>query len=93
MNLRDIFEPYKSPMGRHVPQPFHAGGLVGMVRLAGSDIHPARDGLVDNGLLLLLQQRNQLLFGADVPPDAPLGVVEEADDGGLFGEGREWHYL
>ena len=50
----------------------------------------ARNGLVDDGLLLLLQQRDQLLLGADVAPDAPVGVVEEADDGGLFGERGEW---
>ena len=48
------------------------------------DIDLASDGLVDEGLLLLLQQGDQLLLGADVAPDAPVGVVEEADDGGLF---------
>ena len=44
-------------------------------------------------LLLLLQQRNQLLLGADVAPDAPVGVIEEADDGGLFAERREGNLL
>ena len=58
--------------------------------MAGSDVDLARDGLMDGGLLLLLQQRNQLLLGADVALDAPVGVVEEADDGGLFGEGWNW---
>ena len=38
-------------------------------------------------LPLLLQQRDQLLLGADVALDAPVGVVEVADDGGLLGEG------
>ena len=76
-------------MRRHVAQPLDAGGLVGRVGLAGADVDLAGDGLVDDGLLLLLQQRTQLLLGADVAPDAPVGVVEEADDGGLFGEGRE----
>ncbi len=42
------------------------------------------DGLVDDGLLLLVQQRDQLLLGADGAPEAPVGVVEEADDGELF---------
>ena len=78
-------------MRRHVAQPLHAGGLVGRVGLAGAHVNLAGDGLVDEGLLLLLQQRNQLLLGADVALDAPVGVVEEADDGGLFGEGRDWH--
>ena len=71
----------------HLPQPLDTRGLVGRVGLAGTNVDLAGDGLVDDGLLLLLQQRNQLLLGADVAPDAPVGVVEEADDGGLFGEG------
>ena len=75
-------------MLRHLPQPFRAGVLVGRVGLAGADVDLTRDGLVDNGLLLFLQQCNQLLFGTDVAPDAPVGVVEIADDGGLLGEGR-----
>ncbi len=41
---------------------------------------------MDDGLLLLLQQLDQLLLGADVAPDPPVDVVEEADDGGLFVE-------
>ena len=48
------------------------------------DVNLARHGLVDESLLLLLQQRNQLLLAADVAPHAPIGVVEEADDAGLF---------
>ena len=63
------------PMRRHVPEPLHAGGLVGRVGPAGADVHLARHGLVDNGLLLLLQQRDQLLLGADVAPNAPFGRV------------------
>ena len=59
-------------------------------RLQGNrGIYPTSYGLVDDGMLLLLQQRNQLLFGADVAPDAPVGVVEETDDGGLFGKSWE----
>ena len=74
-------------MLRHVPEPLHAGGLVGRVGLAGAGVLLARHGLVDEGLLLLLQQRDQRLLGADIAPDAPMGVVEESDDGGLFREG------
>ena len=71
-------------MLRHVPQPLHAGGLE-----ADVGVEAAGDGAVDDGLLLLLQQLDQLLLGADVAPDAPVRVVEEAGDGGLLGEGRE----
>ena len=52
--------------------------------LAGSNVDLARDGLVDDGLLLLLQQLDQLFLGADVAPDAPVGVVEETDYSTLF---------
>ena len=47
-------------------------------------VEAAGDGAVDDGLLLLLQQLDQLLLGADVAPDPPVHVVEETDDGGLF---------
>ncbi len=66
-------------MVRHVPQPLHAGGLE-----ADAGVEAAGDGAVDDGLLLLLQQLDQLLLGANVAPDASVCVVEEADDGGLF---------
>ena len=69
-------------MLRHVPQPLHARGLE-----ADIGVEAAGDGAVDDGLLLLLQQLDQLLLGADVAPDPPVRVVEEADDGGLFGRG------
>ena len=84
VNIR--FNAIPSQCSGTVPQPLHARGLVGRIGLAGADVDLARNGLVDDGLLLLLQQRNQLLLGADVAPDAPVGVVEEADDGGLFRE-------
>ena len=73
-------------MRRHIPQPLDAGGLVGRVELAGADVDPAGDGLVDDGLPLLLQQRDQLLLGADVAPNAPVGVIKEADHASLLGE-------
>src|SRR5690606_30526489 len=69
-------------MLRHIPQPLHTGGLE-----ADVGVEAAGDGAVDDGLLLLLQQLDQLLLGADVPPNPPVRVVEEADDGSLFGEG------
>ncbi|MGH8564556.1 MAG: hypothetical protein ACREXW_10915 [Gammaproteobacteria bacterium] len=50
-------------------------------------VEAARYGAVDDRLLLLLQQLDQLLLGADVAPDAPVRVVEEVDDGGLFRDG------
>ena len=71
-------------MLRHVPQPLDAGGLETNV-----GVEAAGDGPVDDGLLLLLQQRNELPLGADVAPDAPVHVVQVADDGGLLGEGWE----
>ncbi len=74
-------------MLRHIPQPLDTGGLVGRVGPAGASIDPARDGLVDDSLLLLLQQRDQLLLGVDISLDAPVSMVEESGDGGLFGEG------
>ena len=63
--------------------------LVGWVGLAGSDIDLARHGLVDDGLLLLLHQLDQPFLGPDVAPDAPVGVVEEADDAQLAQKGAE----
>ena len=65
-------------------EPLDAGGLEADVR-----VEAAGDGPVDDGLLLLLQELDQLLLGADVAPDPPVRVVEEPDDGGLFGEGGE----
>ena len=62
-------------MLRHVPKPVNARRLRPYVR-----VEPARDGAVDRGLLLLVQQRDQLLLGADRAADPPVGVVEEAGD-------------
>src|SRR5581483_1649811 len=70
------------PVFRHVAQPLHAGGFETNV-----GVEAAGDGAVDDRLLLLLQQLDQLLLRADVPPNPPVLVVEKTDDGGLFGEG------
>ena len=72
------------PMLRHVAEPLHARRLQPDVR-----VEAAGDGAVDDGLLLLVQQRDQLLLGADVAPDPPVRVVEEADDGCLLVERRD----
>ena len=57
-------------MLRHVAEPLDAGGLE-----ADVGVEASRDGSVDDGLLLLLQQGDELALGADVPPDAPVYVV------------------
>ena len=44
---------------------------------------------MDDGLLLFLQQPDDLLFAADIAADTFVGVIEIADNGGLFGERRE----
>ena len=72
------------PMLRHVAKPLDAGGLESDV-----GVEAAGDGLVDDGLPLLLQQRDELLLGADVRPDAPVHVIQVADDGCLLGDGWE----
>ena len=66
------------------PEPLHAGRLE-----ADIGVETAGDGAVDDGLLLLLQQLDQLLLGVDVAPNPPVHVVEEPDDGGLLKEGWE----
>ena len=71
-------------MGGDVAEPLDAGGLE-----ADVGVEAAGDGAVDDGLPLLLQQRDELLLGADVAADAVVDVVEVSDDGALFGEGWE----
>ena len=85
---RSSQQSYNVPLLWNILEPLDAGGLVGRVGLASADVDPARDGLVDDGLLLLLQQRDQLLLGTDVPPNAPVRMVEEAHDGDLLGKSR-----
>jgi len=67
-------------MLRDIPEPGDAGWFQ-----RDGGVEATGDGAVDDGLLLLLQQLDQLLLGADVAPDPPVRVVEEADDRGLLG--------
>ena len=69
-------------MGRNLPQPLDARRPQGYVR-----VEAARHGPVDDGLLLLVQQGDELALGADGAVDAAVDVVEEAGDGVLFGKG------
>ena len=66
-------------MLRHVAQPRHARRLEPRV-----GIEAACHGAVDDRLLLPVQQRDQAALGGDVAPDAAVGVVEVAHNGGLF---------
>ena len=49
-------------------------------------LRPRVTAWLDDGLALLFQQGDEPLFGADVAADELVGVVEVADDGGLFVE-------
>ena len=66
-------------MRRHVTEPLYARWLERDI-----GVETEGDGLVDDRLLLLTQQFDQPLFGADVALDSAVGVVEIADDGGLL---------
>jgi hypothetical protein len=57
-------------MLRQVAQPGYARGLE-----ANGMVQAARDGAVDDRLLLLLEQIDQLLLGADVPVDPSVGML------------------
>ena len=71
-------------MFRHVSKPLDARGLE-----ADVGVKAAGDGPVNDGLLLLLQQRNERPLGTGVAADAVVHVVEVADDGDLLGDGWE----
>ena len=73
-------------MGGYLGQPLYSRVLVSRIRPSSPHVEFPRDYLMDEGLLLLLQQRDQFLLGADVAPDASVGVVEEACDGSLLHE-------
>ena len=71
-------------MRRHVAQPVNAGGFE-----ADVGIEPARDGVLHDGLPLLLQQPDERFLAVDVAAHLPIGVVQVANDGGLLGTGRQ----
>ena len=77
-----------SPMCWQVPEPLYAGGLE-----ADVGFEAASHGAVDDDLLLLLQQLDQLLLGADVLADASVCTVEESDNGSLFGARRQEGFM
>ena len=71
-------------MFRHIAEPLDAGRLE-----ADVGVEAARDGATDDGLPLLLQQRDEATLRADVASDASVGVVKVSYDGALLGEGWE----
>ncbi len=75
-------------MLRHIPQPLHPRRLEAHIGIQSSG-----NGAVDDGLLLLLQQLDQFLLGADVAADLAVGVIKEAEDGGLLVSRRKWRLL
>src|SRR5262245_34157353 len=75
----DTAQGHHPPMLRHISQPLRARGLE-----ADVGIETTGDGAMDDGLPLLLQQLDQLLFGADVALDPAVHVTEEINDCNLF---------
>ena len=75
-------------MLRSISQPLDTARLVGWVRATGADVDLAGDRLVNDDLFLLIQQRDQLLLGPNVAPDASVGMIKEADDGDLLSDRR-----
>src|ERR1700735_3858966 len=86
-NMRDLLDPPPAPVFRNLSQPLHARRLQANIR-----IEPPRDRAVNNRLFFLPQQLDQLLLCNDAATSARVGVIEKADNGGLFGrwgnEGR-----
>ena len=68
----------------NVAEPRNAGGLELHLRIEATG-----DGAVDDGLLLFVQERDQLPLGADEAIKLPVRVVEKPHDGGLFVEWRK----
>jgi hypothetical protein len=66
----------------YVCEPSNAGGFEADVWIDATG-----HGTVDNGLLLLVQQRDQLFLRPDVALDATVRMIEETDDGRLLREG------
>ena len=64
-------------------EPEDAGVLEG-----DGGVEAAGDGLVDDGLLLLFEQRDELALGGDGSVDAVVGMGEVLDDRRLLGDRR-----
>jgi hypothetical protein len=66
-------------MLRHFPQPLHTRGFE-----ANGGVEAARHRVLDDGLLLLVQKRDQLFLGVDVVLGSAVDMVQESGDGGLL---------
>lgn len=77
--LRDRGEPWNARRCQEFSTVCQTRSLHGHIR-----IEAAGDSAVDDGLLLLVQQRDQLPLCPNEPVNAPVRVVEEADDGRLI---------
>src|SRR5947207_9042099 len=75
------------PMPRNIAEPGDAGGFEG-----DGGVEAAGDGAVDDGLLLLVEQRDHLPFRPDRPLQPPVRPVQKTRDGGLFGKGGNWKW-
>ena len=75
------------PMLRDVAEPGDAGGFE-----RGVGIEAAGDGAVDDGLLLLPQQRDQLPLRPDEPVDLPVRMVQKPHDRRLLVGGGSMGY-
>ena len=58
-----------------------------------SGVKPLRDRLVDGSLPIFLEQLEESLPATEVAADAPIGVIEVANDSGLLGEGWITAYI
>ena len=84
IGISQLVQPFDSPVLRHVAEPRNARRFQGCRK-----IEPPRHNPVNDGLLLLVQQRDQFLLCTNVASDAPVGVVKEAEDRSLFSDRRQ----
>src|SRR5947207_10065238 len=75
----DVFCSHCLPMLWDVAEPGDAGGFEG-----GGGVEAASDGAVDDGLFLLVEQRDHLPLRPDRPLQPPVRVADEAHDGFLL---------
>lgn len=78
-SMHQRLEPLNVPVLRHIAQPLDSRGLETDIR-----IETPGDSMVGDGLLLFLQQLDQLLLGRDCPQDASIRMIEKLYDGSLF---------